>query len=174
MRQSAQGRSFTTNTRSGAFDSTRFLKQLDIVTSEQYLSQGYVIAQAEKRLMLAVLLDAVECFTKFAPVRSNRPDRTFKEAQEWIFQDDPKWPFSFVNICDAVGMNAQCLRKGLSQWTKKRSHSPILAGYRSAAEGLGLNILPQRMPSGSEREKLAVSRMPTRSEKSRRRLSRHS
>ena len=44
----------------------------------------------EKRLMFAILLDAVECFQKYAGQEHNR---LFKEAEEWIFEDDHGWAF---------------------------------------------------------------------------------
>lgn len=73
----------------------------------------------EKRLMLAVLLDAVECFQKHAPShhapsRPTKPDPLFTDAATWIFADDSESLFSFINICEAVGMNAQYLRRIIS------------------------------------------------------------
>ena len=67
--------------------------------------------QPEKRLMLAVLQGAVECFQDYA-----EQDRLFKDAEEWIFEDDHEWPYSFINICEAVDMNPKYLRKGLLHW----------------------------------------------------------
>jgi hypothetical protein len=67
--------------------------------------------QPEKRLMLAVLQGAVECFQDYA-----EDDRLFKETEEWIFEDDHEWPFSFINICEAVDMDPKYLRKGLLHW----------------------------------------------------------
>jgi hypothetical protein len=69
--------------------------------------------------MLAILLDAVECFQKYAPLHRRKPDRLFTTTAEWIFEDDYKWPFSFVNICDAVGIDAKYLRNGLQQWNEQ-------------------------------------------------------
>jgi hypothetical protein len=77
--------------------------------------------QSEKRLMFAVLLDAVECFQKYA---GHEVNRLFKDTENWIFQDDPDWPFSFINICEAVEMDPQWLRKGLSQWKQKTIPRP--------------------------------------------------
>ena len=61
--------------------------------------------------MFAILLDAVECFQEYA-----EQDRLFKDAEEWIFEDDHEWPFSFINICEAVDMDPKYLRKGLLHW----------------------------------------------------------
>jgi hypothetical protein len=118
MAYSGQGRVISTAQSRGTLDSMRFLRERDIVSSETFLSQGYVMAQAEKRLMFAVLLDAVECYKKFAPRRRNRPDRLYKDAREWIFENDRKWPFSFINVCEAVGLSPQYLRQNLEQWER--------------------------------------------------------
>ena len=64
--------------------------------------------QPEKKLMFAILLDAVECFQEYG-----EQDPFFKDAAEWIFEDDHEWPYSFINICEAVDMNPKYLRKGL-------------------------------------------------------------
>jgi hypothetical protein len=77
---------------------------------------GAAPPQPEKTLMFAVLLDAVECFQKYSGHEANH---LFKDTQRWIFEDDHKWPFSFINICQTVGLNPQHLRKGLAKWTDR-------------------------------------------------------
>jgi hypothetical protein len=72
--------------------------------------------QPEKTLMLAILLDAVECFHKYAAHEANA---LFKDTVKWIFEDDHEWLFSFINICEAVEIDAQYLRKGLSQFKQQ-------------------------------------------------------
>ena len=67
--------------------------------------------QPEKKLMFAILLDAVECFQEYG-----EQDPFFKDAAEWIFEDDRDWPLSFINICEAVDMDPKYLRKGLLHW----------------------------------------------------------
>lgn len=102
------------------FESARFTASSEFFGT-QWDSQSGVQNQPEKRLMLAILLDAVECFQKYAPLHRRKPDRLFTATAEWIFEDDYKWPFSFLNICDAVGINPQYLRNGLQQWNETRS-----------------------------------------------------
>ena len=119
MRDSPQQRTFTAHQFGPACRSIPLLTEPNIVTSEQYLSHGYVMAQAEKRLMFAVLLDAVECFKKFAPLRPSRSHRFFKDAEEWIFENNHEWPFSFINICEAVGINPRHVRGDLNEWKRK-------------------------------------------------------
>ena len=77
----------------------------------------------EKRLMFAILLDAIECFQKYLGHEDNR---LLKETEEWIFEDDHGWAFSFINVCEAVEIDPQYLRKGLLHWKQKKIQEPIL------------------------------------------------
>jgi len=62
----------------------------------------------ERALMRAVLEDALRCVTGDGPV----PDRMERaaEARAWLADTDETWPFSFENICAALGLCAQRLR----------------------------------------------------------------
>ena len=91
---------------------------------------GNLDHQPEKQLMLAVLLDAVECYQQYA---SDETNRLFKDTEEWIFADDHEWLFSFINICEAIYIAPQYLRKGLLQWNNERSQK-VSAGKRLATE----------------------------------------
>jgi hypothetical protein len=33
-----------------------------------------------------------------------------------LFSDDERWPFSFVNVCRALGLEPGHLRRRLTQW----------------------------------------------------------
>ena len=66
---------------------------------------------SQKRDSCLVFCSAVECFQDYA-----EQDRLFKDAEEWIFEDDHEWPFSFIKICEAEDMNPKYLRKGLLHW----------------------------------------------------------
>jgi len=65
----------------------------------------------EKRLMLAVLADAVDILLK-GDARDARSRRLLVETAQWVRADDDG-PFSFVNVCEALGLNPSCLRRGL-------------------------------------------------------------
>ena len=72
----------------------------------------------EKRLMFAILLDAVECFQHYAGHEDNR---LFLETEDWVSEDDRGWIFSFINVCEALEIDPQYLRQGLLHGRKKRS-----------------------------------------------------
>jgi len=85
------------------------LSEPDALSLHQYFDRwrgaaGYL--QPERRLMFAVLLDAVECFQKYPFARGNKLNCQVKDTLDWIFKDNHEWPFSFINICEAVGMDA--------------------------------------------------------------------
>ena len=68
--------------------------------------------------MSAVLLDAVECFQKYLLLHDEYSNRLFREAENWILDNDREWLFSFINICDALTIDPQYLRKGLLRWKR--------------------------------------------------------
>jgi hypothetical protein len=71
--------------------------------------------------MLAVLQDAVECYQKYALARDPRGTTLFENACEWIDSGEREWPFSYVNICEVLGLNPEYIRRGLSKWRQQRS-----------------------------------------------------
>jgi len=72
--------------------------------------------EPERRLAVAVLQDAVDCFQKHLRARDRKARQLFLDAEEWIGSDDRTWPFSFENICDLLHINAEYLRRGLLAW----------------------------------------------------------
>jgi hypothetical protein len=69
-------------------------------------------AGRERALMLAVLEDAVHCLAGELGPTGERPTLA-AEARTWFMTCDPRWPFSFVNICDAIGLDADRVRRQL-------------------------------------------------------------
>jgi len=94
----------------------------------------------ERRLMLAVLEDAVECYQKYALARDPRGRLLFDDACVWIESGEREWPFSYENICEVLGLNPEYIRRGLSKWRQqkspvKRTAARIMPlGERRAAE----------------------------------------
>ncbi len=72
--------------------------------------------QAEKRLMLAVLEDAVGCFQKYVTASTRRGQRLFSEAEEWFTAPATDWPFGFENVCQALNLEPAYIRGGLARW----------------------------------------------------------
>jgi len=77
------------------------------------------ILEGERRLMLAVLEDAVSCFQKYAGATRPRARRLFQEAEEWFLDEEGNWVFSFESICAVLGINAEYFRKNLERWKQE-------------------------------------------------------
>jgi hypothetical protein len=101
---------------------TGSLLQPDPIVSTQFFEifRWQKASVPEKRLMLAVMEDAIACFQKYAPARNHREMRRFREAENWIFNPDGDWWFSFENICAHLGLDAGYVRRGLTRATKRR------------------------------------------------------
>ncbi len=106
------------------------LFQEDTLLSVQYFEtfRRKLPLQPEKRLMLAVLEEAISCYQKNAPQKSRREKGLFRETVEWIFEEDGDWTFSFENICEVVGYDPDYIRKGLLLWWREmKSDKPSKA-----------------------------------------------
>ena len=100
------------------------------------------LLEGEKRLILSVLEDAIECFMKCIDAATNKGQRLFREADEWIAHEDKRWVFSFDNVCDMLDINPEYMRMGLRKWKDKRIDAiarrraqMVLEAERAAAEG---------------------------------------
>ena len=77
-------------------------------------------AEGERRLMLAVLGDAIECFQKHLWATDRQHRGLHDEAELWFLADEPGWLFSFVSICEACDINPAFLREGLLAWKTRQ------------------------------------------------------
>jgi hypothetical protein len=95
----------------------------------------------ERRLTLAVLEDAVNCFQANVMAQSGRRKKLFKETEDWIMAPGDDWIFSFVSVCEILRLNPEYVRQGLLRWKEKKlaRRAPqsrgerTIAGYRLAA-----------------------------------------
>jgi hypothetical protein len=103
------------------------LFQPDTLMPEQYLEtfRRKLHLEPEKKLLLAVLEDAIACFQKYLFAKDGKGKVLFLEAEEWILDRDTDWLFSFANVCEMLGFEPTYLREGLIRWKaqKVESHS---------------------------------------------------
>jgi hypothetical protein len=107
-----------------------FLFQPDVLIPAQYFDtlRSKTGMEPEKRLLLAVLEDAVRCFQDNVSAESDAKKKLFAEAAEWFLYKSDDWAFSFENICDALGLNPEYMHRGLLRWKEK-----TLTTHRNAA-----------------------------------------
>jgi hypothetical protein len=87
----------------------------DIFLPSQFYGSGGLSRQleGEKRLMIAILKDAVECLEKHRSARSSPGRSQYQNALEWVEDKSTEWLFTFNNICDLLGFDPDYLREVL-------------------------------------------------------------
>lgn len=98
------------------------LLQVDMLLTAQYFAAfgRERRVEPEKRLMLAVLEDAISCFREYISARDGRRRNLFHEAEGWILEENKDWLFSFDNICEALGFELKYLRDELVRWKERK------------------------------------------------------
>jgi hypothetical protein len=100
--------------------------------------------QGEKRLMLAVLEEAVATFQRNTHAKTRRGQRLFGEAEEWIQSEDVSWTFAFENVCHTLGLDPEYLRGGLER-LKERLPGGGARVYRfRRVSGRRTSVVPTR------------------------------
>jgi hypothetical protein len=109
-------------------DKISSLFQPDTVLSEQYFEnlRRKTYFEPEKRLMLAVLEDAIRCYQDNLHARASKRKRLFDETEEWIVTAADDYVFSFRHVCEALGLSPEYLRQGMLRW-KQRNQNPLAA-----------------------------------------------
>jgi hypothetical protein len=83
-----------------------------VLPAQFYSSQRRCSLQPEKRLMLAVLEDAVLAYL--------RGLQLVPETRAWFDADDFTWPYSFANLCDALALDRHAVRAALRRQRERR------------------------------------------------------
>lgn len=96
-------------------------------------SPDHAAWQPERRLMLAVLQEAVDTLIENGRRYDGRARRLYLDAAAWVADDDEESPFAFVSVCDALRLDVGRMR----QWISAR-----VAGF-----GFGAASQPYR-PTG--------------------------
>jgi hypothetical protein len=98
------------------------LFQPDTLLSAQYFEnlRRKTLLEPEKRLMLALLEDAIHCFQKNLSAQTVLKKKLFNDAEEWIGERGGDWVFSFDPVCEALGFAPEYVRQGLLRWKEKQ------------------------------------------------------
>jgi len=96
----------------------RGLFEPDVLAKDQFpagVRRG-AAASSEKRLMLAVLENALDYYRKYIFARDAEGQQLFEEAEEWLDSTETEGLFSFRNVCDTLDINPEYLRRKLEMW----------------------------------------------------------
>lgn len=118
-------------------DTTRLFEP-DTLASEQFYAtlRRSQFGDPERRLMAAILEDAVSCLSKGGSSGTSPHSRSAEDAATWINSEgEEDWIFSFVNVCETLGIDPHYMRLGLQRWTSRnhlQAREPVrLKKYRS-------------------------------------------
>jgi hypothetical protein len=71
--------------------------------------------EGAKKLMLAVLQEALNNYVQCLDSKNSEAQDQFKDVESWFWSEDSEWLFSFKNIAEYLGLNANYFRTGLVQ-----------------------------------------------------------
>lgn len=100
----------------------------DARISEEYVEQlrSRGVLQAEKKLMLAVLSEALNTYLKYLAARDYRGKKRLQEVEQWLLEEETEWPFSFQNISESLGLNPSHFRHRLMQLKHAKSSQRLI------------------------------------------------
>ena len=117
----------------------------ETILPEQFLRPSAALTP-EKRLMVGMLEGALLDLKRSAGARTPRARRLADEVDAWFAADDEGWPCSFLNVCQALGLDVSAVRTRAARWrTEARTkvvnlriervhaHHPAVDGERSVA-----------------------------------------
>ncbi len=94
--------------------------QPDLILPTQFFAlRRHPPAQGERRLVLAILEDAINCFQTYIFASRNRNRRLFREAESWLMSENEE-PFSYEHVCAILGLEPTYVRSGLQRWYEKQ------------------------------------------------------
>ena len=96
----------------------------EVVLPAQVFDRRADLLQPEKRLMLAILEDATATLLRHPTPRHAGKRRALRETEAWLDSPDTESPFAFIRICEALGLDAQWLRRGLARAQVAREGEP--------------------------------------------------
>jgi len=92
---------------------------IHVMLPVQYLRRARAHrVEPQKRLMLAVLQTVIDDFQRSSdgrPASAAAAREARGKARAYLASTDRTWPFSFENICEAIGLDAHSVRAQFDQ-----------------------------------------------------------
>src|SRR3989338_6607885 len=93
------------------------LFQPDTLAHEEYLKTFKPREmEPEKRVMLAVLEEAVHCFQKYICAKYPKEISLFDDAEAWFMDESDRGLFSYVSVWELLRLDPAYVRNGCSAW----------------------------------------------------------
>lgn len=105
-----------------------------VLPAQFWTAQPDLRSEPEKRLMVAVLEEAMATLLNWNDSPSASARQLAAEAQQWIASDDRSSPFSFATICDVLGLDTSRVRAVIDVRLERRQ---LYARHRRMQAGRG-------------------------------------
>jgi hypothetical protein len=89
---------------------------MDTILPSRFFDRLRKARTPEKRLLAAILEDAIEVYRDHAEMRRRHDRELLHEVETWFASDDAGYPFSFRRICVELGVDAAWVRQVLARW----------------------------------------------------------
>ncbi|HEX6439857.1 MAG TPA: hypothetical protein VF182_22255 [Candidatus Binatia bacterium] len=132
----------------------------DILTQISSMPLGIHAASNQNRrmevmgefiLVQAILREAIRTYQKYAVKKGTRASRLFRDVNEWFSSDDRQWFFSFVNVCDTLGLEPTYIRTGLKLWRERKLQAtgaaPTISEYQPIPKTLRRRLVANELRS---------------------------
>lgn len=104
-------------------EEARVFGQPDVLCVDEYLHvyQGRPAETPERRLIAAILRDAIDCYLRDCFTKNRHKKRSFREAEEWFFKSDDFGVFSLENVCSILNIDPGYIRRTLIQHERQNA-----------------------------------------------------
>ncbi|MCS6924290.1 MAG: MerR family transcriptional regulator [Candidatus Binatia bacterium] len=133
----------------------------EALTPEQFFSLATESRRhwtGERRLLLAVLQNAVDELLRYRDARTTRGRRLFRETRDWFWSREHTYLCAFETICAYLHLDADYVRQGLERLLDSRAPSALPAAARperplSPPPSLSPQPAPQREQTQDHRSR---------------------
>jgi hypothetical protein len=104
-------------------EEAKLFGQPDVLCVDEYLHvyQGRPAETPERRLVAAILRDAVDCYLRDCFTKNRHRKRSFREAEEWFFKSEDYGVFSLENVCGVLNIDPGYIRRSLKEFEQQNS-----------------------------------------------------
>ena len=104
-------------------EEAKLFGQPDVLCVDEYLHvyQGRPAETPERRLVAAILRDAVDCYRRDCFTKNRHRKRSFREAEEWFFKSEDYGVFSLENVCGVLNIDPGYIRRSLKEFEQQNS-----------------------------------------------------
>ena len=89
---------------------------MDTIFPSRFFDRLRKVREPEKRLMAAILEDAVQVYGEHAAAPTKRDRDLLREVEAWLTSDEASYPFSFLRICDELCVDPAWVRQVVAGW----------------------------------------------------------